>query len=196
MKVCSIEDCEKEAHAKTWCHGHWTRWRRHGDPTKVVRRFSKGLTCEIEECDKPVKSRYMCSLHYWRWYRHGDPHHTRTVSLKPYMRSGYEMVYDPSHPNAGSGGSVGVHTVVMAEMLGRPLRKGESVHHKNSIRNDNRPDNLELWVKSQPAGARVIDLIEHATWVLTYAPDMEALGWKPRNESRNQFERRDNGNQA
>jgi predicted amidophosphoribosyltransferase len=52
------------------------------------------------------------------------------------------------------------HRLVMAEILGRPLRKGENVHHKNGIRSDNSPANLELWVKAQPHGQRVSDIIE------------------------------------
>lgn len=47
----------------------------------------------------------------------------------------------------------------MEQMLGRPLRPGENVHHINGIRSDNSPENLELWVRQQPAGQRVEDLI-------------------------------------
>lgn len=58
------------------------------------------------------------------------------------------------------------HTVVMAEMIGRPLLPGENVHHKNGVRDDNRPKNLELWAKCQPSGQRVVDLIAWANEVI------------------------------
>jgi Zn finger protein HypA/HybF involved in hydrogenase expression len=50
------------------------------------------------------------------------------------------------------------HRVVMAKILGRELLKGESVHHKNGIRNDNREENLELWVTSPRYGQRAVDI--------------------------------------
>lgn len=30
--TCSIEGCAKKAFGRGWCHMHWNRWRRHGDP--------------------------------------------------------------------------------------------------------------------------------------------------------------------
>lgn len=54
------------------------------------------------------------------------------------------------------------HQVVMEEVLGRPLLRGENVHHKNGNRLDNRPDNLELWVTAQPSGQRPEDLVKWA----------------------------------
>lgn len=33
--VCSIPDCGKPAVGQGWCHLHYMRWRRHGDPLIV-----------------------------------------------------------------------------------------------------------------------------------------------------------------
>jgi hypothetical protein len=54
----------------------------------------------------------------------------------------------------------------MASILGRPLTAEESVHHKNGIRSDNRPSNLELWSRYQPAGQRATDLLEFANEII------------------------------
>jgi hypothetical protein len=72
---------------------------------------------------------------------------------------GYILIHSPEHPSKNPNGYVREHRLVMEGMIGRYLELNEEVHHKNGIRDDNSPENLELWVKSQPAGQRVEDMI-------------------------------------
>jgi hypothetical protein len=97
------------------------------------------------------------------------PKGTGTVS----KRDGY-VIFQPG------GKQLLEHRLVMQELLGRPLLTEESVHHKNGIRHDNRPENLELWVGwgQQPRGQRVADLI---AFVVEHYPEqviaaLERLG--------------------
>ena len=54
---------------------------------------------------------------------------------------------------------VSEHRLVMEQHLGRSLVRGESVHHINGVRDDNRLENLELWVQTQPYGQRATDIV-------------------------------------
>jgi hypothetical protein len=121
--------------------------------------MKRGGKCSAEgECPEPVYARGLCRLHYQRVYvlGHDDPGPVGLLKAA-----------------AGEGGSDGrgyrvitvsgqrylEHRWVMEQMIGRPLEPDEEVHHKNRIRDDNDPSNLELWATPQPRGGRVADLV-------------------------------------
>jgi len=96
----------------------------------------------------PKGARPGAAHHNWKGGRH--------------VIAGYEYVLQPDHPNANKNGLIAAHRIVMERVLGRRLLQDETVHHRNGIRNDNRPENLELWSGAHPRGRRVLDLVKFA----------------------------------
>ena len=111
------------------------------------------------------------------WQRHQAGH---LVDGRSYgdLRRKKEWYTDQGYVYTNRDGKkIGQHRYVMERILGRPLLPGENVHHINGVRDDNRPENLELRSKSQPSGQRVADKVEWAKQLLAlYEPEALAAG--------------------
>ncbi len=69
----------------------------------------------------------------------------KKISLpRRYKCRGYWFVKCSNHPNSNPKGYMLEHRLIMEKKIGRLLKNGEIVHHKNGKTNDNRIENLEL----------------------------------------------------
>lgn len=117
---------------------------------KIKRATEPNRNCAV--CLKPFRvpaSRQdakFCSSECYHASTRGAPTHNKGTG-KGYIITdrGYKKIKKPDHPRADKNGYVREHIVVMEEHLGRLLNPGETIHHKNKIRDDNRLENLQLF---------------------------------------------------
>jgi hypothetical protein len=135
---------------------HYRRLTRYGDvggPLPIPE--TRPTQCSVDNCQKKPLSRGFCSHHYNAY---------RSVSIGDVdLDNAYIGVNKDGYQITKKGA---VHRIVMAKHLGRPLRKHETIHHKNGINDDNNIANLELWSSAHPPGQRVADKLAWAKQIL------------------------------
>lgn len=163
---CLVDGCYEPIVCRDWCSKHYQRWKATGDPLKSAGTLEE-RKCKAANCDKPISAFGYCQSHARKLRLYDDINGGRKVK---YRKNGEGTYNNGYHFTTiwvnGTQRQIGTHRLVMEQKLGRKLRKNENVHHINGVRNDNSPENLELWVRTQPCGQRPQDLVKWAKEIL------------------------------
>lgn len=118
-------------------------------------------------CSKQCKNEWVSKVYR---EKHGLPQITRRV------KRGYVELRIPAQDGQPVR-HILEHRRIMEQILGRPLLSKETVHHKNGIKTDNRPENLELFGSNHGRGQRVTDMVADAIKILqTYQEVAQKTG--------------------
>lgn len=171
---CKVAGCDLIAKALGLCPKHFEKFKKYGDPLGEAVR-NKDKICTVDGCSSIPIGKGLCAKHWAANSRYGDPLHVserhKKRAGKVIDSNGYVRVKVARNSMTHKSGRTPEHRYVMAQMLGRDLVKGETVHHKNGDKTDNRPDNLELWSGNHQPGQRVEELVEWAEEILNLYGD-------------------------
>lgn len=138
-KICSQDGCSGAVYGLGVCNRHYQGFRR-ANPTDAARKLAQERGCAVDGCNRPWKSINYCHMHYERWRTTGDvgdSEPSRQPNGSWFIANGYMRRKE-------NGRVILQHREVMEQVLGRPLERHETVHHKNGDKQDNRPENLQL----------------------------------------------------
>lgn len=183
-RYCSIPCRTKASNARAGNGTPESSWPRSPEiEARVCEEYLSGLSCESLKERYGVNSetirRVLRRNNITMRHRNASTARKRLKGGRVRGRNGYMWLLldsdDPLYCMAmtrwgnGAGRYAVEHRVVMARHLGRPLFDFENVHHINGRRDDNRLENLELWVVPQPKGQRPDDLVR---WVVGTYPEL------------------------
>lgn len=106
--------------------------------------------CCIAGCGRPHDSRGYCGMHGARVRRYGDPHHVTTPEqFRENCRQAALAYKDAKQTTYRKRNNRHEHRIVAEQMLGRPLVRGEIVHHRDGNKHNNAPENLEVMTQAE-----------------------------------------------
>src|SRR5580765_806847 len=160
--LCSTPECGRKVRnvKRGLCQRCYLNWRATQNPDSS--------RCKVPNCDYPLWAKGYCMSHYQQMHDHGEIRplkhqkkgRIRKMEGSYLTSSGYKRIVVPGR------GHILEHRYVMEQKIGRYLLPGENVHHIDGDKLNNSPENLELWIVSQPQGQRVEDLVAWAKEIL------------------------------
>lgn len=133
-----------------------------------VLAFPMEKTCCVPGCEKLARGgdHGMCGMHAQRVRRYGDPNYVtpeaqrRANNREAMLRRVTEV--KPTTYRKWHGRHE--HRVVAEQMLGRPLKRNEIVHHIDGNKHNNDPSNLQVMTQSEHIREHWHGNAEPITW--------------------------------
>ena len=169
MKICILAECNSKTKARGYCSHHYNKKLAAGEFDHDMKRNpDRDRKCSVDDCDNRIKQKLMCSKHFKRFLRSGTTELMSKEQWKERCRNAAigrstdgQKSYKKLHNRHE-------HRVVAEQKIGRPLLKGEIVHHIDGNIHNNSPENLEVLTQS-----------EH---IALHRAEMNAARWKNRND--------------
>ena len=152
---------------------HYDRMRIYGSygASHPIKKMPRGVPCSISGCEKSARGSGFCITHYARAKKFGNAGSAELMR----RAQGEGSITETGYRKICVNGKYDFeHRVVMKVVLGRSLRKGEQIHHKDGDKLNNDPSNLELWSRYQPSGQRITDKVAAAVSLLKKYPEFLA----------------------
>jgi hypothetical protein len=77
--ICSVEGCDRAFHARGWCHLHYQRWQRHGEPGQAellrgnpqhgTANMYHNYHCRCEACTAAWAAYHRAKMHRLGYHR-------------------------------------------------------------------------------------------------------------------------------
>lgn len=72
--LCKVKDCNKKYYCLNYCRPHYLKYKKYGNPTKIVHKNIHGDNCAVLGCSSLYFLKDYCEKHYWRNQRYGSPY--------------------------------------------------------------------------------------------------------------------------
>jgi hypothetical protein len=135
-RACSVVGCGSAHFGKGYCRKHYLKLAYvppTGGPKRTPANTHRCKHCGVEFVAVHASPQF-CSSGCSGAHRR-----------KPFiLKKGYKKLLIPLHPRSDAKGYVFEHIVISEAMIGRPLERGEEVHHIDFNRQNNAPSNLQI----------------------------------------------------
>jgi len=154
-RICSVDGCEDAVKANGLCARHDWQMAHHGRIISTEKLRDKNKKCCVPGCGRKHRSKGYCIGHLQQYRKHGG---IISSTLKP--RNGmscsgeYALVKKEKHPMSNRRGYAIRSHLVWEKNTGHMVVPPEVIHHKNGNKQDDRFENLELFLSDSEHQSR------------------------------------------